>query len=123
MIARRVHGRGQSLLVAGFLAPSLLLITVFVVAPGAWAVILSFTDWQLTGPKAQHPTFIGLQNYARLASSGPFQDAFGRTVTFVLWSAIVGQFVFGLLAALLIARRDMRIKGFWGAAILMPLVV
>lgn len=106
-----------------FLAPSLLLMAVFVVAPGLAAVGLSFTDWQLTGPAAQHPSFIGLNNYGRLLGSPQFRDAALRTTQFVFWSAIVGQFVLGLLAALLLARKDVRLKGLWGAAILLPLVV
>jgi multiple sugar transport system permease protein len=66
---------------------------------------------------------VGLDNYARLAASPQFQDATVRTTQFVFWSAIVGQFVLGLFAALLLARKDVRLKGFWGAAILLPLVV
>jgi multiple sugar transport system permease protein len=123
MIARRPTSRGQSLLVAGFLAPSLLLLLVFVVTPVVWAVVLSFTNWQLTGPGAAHPQFIGLGNYTRLASSPSFSDAFQRTVVFTFWSAIVGQFLLGLLAALFLHRRDTRLKGLWSAAILLPLVV
>jgi multiple sugar transport system permease protein len=123
MIARRVRGRGEALIVAAFLAPSLFLMALFVVAPGLAAVGLSFTNWQLTGPAALHPTFVGLDNYARLAASPQFQDATVRTTQFVFWSAIVGQFVLGLFAALLLARKDVRLKGFWGAAILLPLVV
>ena len=42
---------------------------------------------------------------------------------FVAFSAIIGQFVFGLASALALHRRDVRLKGLWGAAILMPLVV
>ena len=123
MIARRPKGPGQSALVAAFLAPSLLLLLVFVVAPGVWAVLLSFTNWKLTGPGAQNPQFIGLANYTRLASSEAFRDAFQRTIVFVFFSAIVGQFVFGLISALLLARKDVRLKGLFGAAILMPLIV
>ena len=123
MIARRPRGRGQSLLVAAFLAPSLLLILVFVVAPVAWAIVLSFTNWRLTGPGAQHPQFIGFGNYTRLAGTASFGDAFGRTVVFTFTSAIVGQFVLGLAAALFLHRRDVRLKGLWSGAILLPLVV
>ena len=123
MIARRPRTRGQALLVAGFLAPSLALIVVFVVAPVGWAIVLSFTNWKLTGPGAQHPELVGLANYGRLAASPTFRDSFLRTVVFVFFSAIVGQFLLGMAAALLLHRRDVRLKPIWGAAILLPLVV
>lgn len=123
MITRRPKGRGQTLLVAAFLAPSLALILVFVVAPVVWALVLSFTDWKLTGPGAQHPQFIGLANYGRLAGSQSFADAFGRTIVFTFFSAVVGQFVLGLVAALFLHRRDVRAKWLWSGAILLPLIV
>ena len=123
MIAHPIRGRRQGLLVAGFLAPSMILILVFVVAPVAWAIILSFTDYKLTGPTAQHPQFIGLANYGRLSSSQAFADAFQRTVVFTFCSAIVGQFVLGLMAALFLHRRDVRLKPLWAGAILLPLIV
>ena len=60
MIARRPHGLRQHLVVVGFLAPALILLGIFVVAPVVWAVGLSFTDWRLTGPGALHPKVVGL---------------------------------------------------------------
>jgi multiple sugar transport system permease protein len=96
---------------------------VFVVLPVVWAIVLSFTNWKLTGPGAQHPDFIGVANYGRLAASQAFRDAFVRTVVFVFFSAIVGQFLLGLASALLLHRRDVRLKAVWSAAILLPLVV
>jgi multiple sugar transport system permease protein len=123
MIARRPRNRGERLLVAAFLAPSIALVLVFVVAPVLWAVVLSFTNWKLTGPGAQHPGFIAFGNYTRLAGSAAFKDAFARTVVFVFLSAIVGQFLLGLTSALLLHRRDVRLKSLWSGAILLPLVV
>jgi multiple sugar transport system permease protein len=123
MIRPRPRGLGQFLIVAGFLAPSVLLILAFVVGPVLWAIVLSFTNWKLTGPGAQQPDFIGLANYGRLAASPAFRDAFGRTVVFVFFSAIVGQFLLGLASALILHRRDVRLKAVWSGAILLPLVV
>ena len=111
------------MLVVAFLAPSLILLLVFVVAPVVWAVVLSFSDWKLTGPGAQHPQFIGLANYGRLVGSAQFADAFRRTAVFTIFSAIIGQFVIGLLAALFLHRRDVRVKWLWAGAILLPLIV
>lgn len=111
------------MLVVGLLAPSLILLGVFVVAPAITAIAVSFTDWRLTGPGANDPQVVGLANYARLVNSAAFSAALGRSMIFVFFSAILGQFAFGLLSALLLARRDVKLKGLWGAAILMPLVV
>lgn len=123
MIARRPRGLRQKLVVVGFLAPALILLGIFVVAPVLWAVGLSLTDWRLTGPGALHPKFIGFDNYARLLGSDAFTASFFRTGVFVIFSAILGQFVLGLASALALHRRDIRLKGLWGAAILLPLVV
>lgn len=123
MIARRPRGLPERLVVIGFLAPALLMILVFVVAPVGWAVVLSLTDLSLTGPAALHPKFVGLANYGLLAGNAGFQDSFLRTAVFVVLSGIVGQFALGLASALALHRQDIRLKGLWGAAILMPLVV
>jgi ABC-type sugar transport systems, permease components len=115
--------RSHRLLIAGFLAPSLLLLAVFVVAPVFWAIGLSLTNETLTGPDALAPRFVGLANYGRLLADDEFYASFLRTGAFVFFSALVGQFVLGLLAALLLARPLLRGKGLFGAAILLPLVV
>jgi len=123
VIARPLAGRGQALLVLAFLAPALLLLALFVVAPAVSAVLFSFTDLALRGPGALAPKIVGLGNYTRLFGDQSFVDAFGRSVSFVFFSAIIGQFVLGLVAALLLARKGIVGKGLFGAAILMPLVV
>lgn len=105
------------------LAPSLALILLFVVAPVAYAIWLSMTNKRLTGFGAQDPEFIGLDNYSRLLTSSDFLAALGRTGEFIFFSAILGQFILGLMAALLLTRTAIRFKGGFGAAILLPLVV
>lgn len=118
-----MSSRGHRLLIAGFLAPSLLLFAIFVVAPVFWAIELSLTNQTLIGPEALAPRFIGLANYGRLLADDDFYVSFLRSGAFVFFSAIVGQFVLGLLAALLLARPLLRGKGLFGAATLLPLVV
>lgn len=115
--------RGNRLLAGAFLAPGLILLTLFVVAPVIWAVSLSLTNVALAGPNAADPKFIGLANFQRLLADRDFAAAFGRSITFVFFSAIVGQFVLGLFSALVLARPHLRGKGVFGAAILLPLVV
>lgn len=122
MIARPAR-RSDALVIIGFLAPSLVLLSIFVVAPVIGAFGFSFTNLKLTGAEALHPRIVGLDNYTHLLSRQPFWDALGRSGLFVFASAIVGQFLFGLVAALLLARTGVRGKGLFAAAILLPLVV
>jgi multiple sugar transport system permease protein len=120
---RRRHGGGSTGMVLGLLGPSLVLIAVFVVGPVGYAVWLSLTNKTLTGFGAQTPKFIGLENYQRLMSSSDFLTSLGRTGQFIFFSAIVGQFLLGMLAAVLLTRSKVRAKGVFGGAILLPMVV
>ena len=95
----------------------------FLLVPALWAVYLSFTDKALTGVQARHPSFIGLQNYANLFQDSSFYQSLELTLVFVFLSAIVGQFVLGLLAAVLLNRKGLRGDAFFSAAIVLPLIV
>jgi multiple sugar transport system permease protein len=117
-----VHRRERLVLLA-FLIPSLLLLAIFLVVPTLWAVYLSFTDRSLSGEQARHFSFIGLDNYISLFQDSTFYQSLWITLVFVFLSAIVGQFVLGLLAALLLNRKGLRGDALFSAAILMPLVV
>jgi multiple sugar transport system permease protein len=105
------------------LAPSMLLIGVFVAAPVGYAFWLSLTNKTLTGFGARTPKFIGVQNYSRLLTSDDFLSSMGRTAQFIFFSAIVGQFLLGMLAAVLLTKSSVRGKGLFGGAILLPMVV
>lgn len=115
--------QGNRLLAAAFLAPSLVLLLVFVVAPVVWAVGLSLTNLALVGPNAADPKWVGLANFQRLLDDADFFASFGRSIVFVFFSGIAGQFVLGLFSALMLARPGLRGKGVFGAALLLPLVV
>lgn len=117
---RRPQRRGLLPLLLG---PSVLLIAIFVIAPAAYSIYLGFTNTQLTGFAARNPQFVGVDNYTYLLGSSDFLTSLGRTGVFVLFSAIVGQTVLGMLAALLLSRKWMRGKGLFGAAVLLPMVV
>lgn len=111
---------------AGFLAPALALIGLFTVAPGIWAVVQSFTDRALVGRNAANVQFIGLDNYVRLAGDPDFFASLGRTVVFVLLSAIVGQTILGFLVAYLLGTRPrwrLRSSPIFSAIFLLPLAV
>lgn len=61
-----------------FVAPTFLMLTVFVLVPSVIAIYLSFTNWHLVGA----PVFVGLQNYADLLEDSAFFNAL--TVTFLV---------------------------------------
>lgn len=123
MIARPARLTRDRLVVVGFLAPSLVLLALFVVGPVIWAFLVSFTNQRLTGIEAVDPRFVGVGNYTRLLADDDFWQALGRSAVFVVASGLIGQFVLGLVAALSLARSDVRGKGAFSALILLPLVV
>ncbi|PJJ71050.1 multiple sugar transport system permease protein [Diaminobutyricimonas aerilata] len=110
-------------LVLLLLGPSAVLIVLFIVLPAVYGIWLSLTNTQLTGFAARNPQFIGIDNYTYLLASADFLNSLGQTGTFLLFSAIIGQTVCGMIAAVLLSRPWIRGKGFFGAALLMPMVV
>jgi len=99
------------------------LILLFVVVPVGYALWLGLTDKTLIGFEAQSPQFVGLDNYRQLLTSSDFLESMGRTGQFILFSALLGQFVLGMLAAVLLSKSTIRGTGLFGAAILLPMVV
>jgi multiple sugar transport system permease protein len=105
------------------LGPAGLLIALFIVAPAVYGFYLSFTNTQLTGFAARDPKLVGIDNYVYLLTNSDFIASLGHTGEFVLFSAIIGQTVLGMIAAILLSRPWMRGKGILGAAVLLPMVV
>lgn len=93
---------------AAFMAPAALLVGAFVIVPFFWVILVSLTNRSLLGRNALNPEFVGLGNYAELFGGSRFLEAgeFGfslvLTVQFVLFSALLGQAVLGLLLAWLL---------------------
>ncbi len=88
-----------------FLLPAGLFVIAFIVVPFFWIAGVSFTNRTLTGRTAFDPDFVGLANYLRLfdpsrfLNSGEFGSSLLITGQFVLFSAILGQAVLGLVLA------------------------
>jgi ABC-type sugar transport system permease subunit len=83
-----------------FLAPNLVLFSVFVVIPVIAGVLLSFFSWDLINP----PTFVGLDNYVRLFGDPQAMYSLGRTLLFML-GGVIPTVVLGLVIATLINAR------------------
>lgn len=101
------------------LLPSLLLLVAFVIYPAIYSVYLSFTNEALTGAAARAPRFVGTRNYTRLFNDAKFWNALAVTFVFVLGSAIIGQFVLGLVSALALRRR-LVFRSLFSSIILLP---
>lgn len=101
------------------LAPSVLLLGVLVIYPALYSIYLSLTNEALSGPAALNPRFVGARNYVRLFTDGGFWNSLFVTFWFVVGSAIIGQFVLGLVSAVLL-RRPLRLKTLFNAIILLP---
>ena len=89
---------------AVFVAPALILISLFLVFPAVWTLYLGLTNFRLTGPQALNPQFVGLQNYVDAVSNPKFLSSLSLTLAFVFGSAIVGQSLLGFAIAWMMTR-------------------
>lgn len=96
---------------AGFLAPALVLISVFLVFPAVWTLYLGLTNFRLTGPEALNPQFVGIDNYVNALTSPRFLSSLGLTLVFVFGSAIVGQSILGFAIAWMMTRVSKLVRG------------
>jgi multiple sugar transport system permease protein/raffinose/stachyose/melibiose transport system permease protein len=91
-------------------APAIILLTLFLLIPAAFALGLSFTNARLISPNA--PEFVGLSNYQRALTQDP---TFLRSIlnTFYFAAVVVPvQATFGLVLALLINRKIRGVNAF-----------
>lgn len=115
----RRQGRSDGLAAAGFLAPSGVGFLLFVLAPAAGVVLLSFYNWNLLSP----PTFAGGANYAALFSDHHLPAVYGSTA-YMAVAILAINIVLGLLLAVLLEVRMPRwIRAFFRLSFLFPFVV
>ncbi len=106
-----------------FMLPAVIVVVVFVIVPSAWAIIISFTDQSLVGPSAQNPSFIGFDNYVRLFKDDKFWNSLRISFLFVIGSALIGQFVLGLVLAVLLKGSGFVGRVLVGGSVLLAWVV
>lgn len=70
----------RSVFIASFLAPSVLLYAIFVVIPVLQVLQLSMYRWRGV---SQNRTFVGFENFARLAGDGVFRKTVGNSLLFI----------------------------------------
>jgi len=106
-----------------FMAPALLITLVFMIGPALWSVYISLTNMSLTGAGAASPQWVGLQNFAQILHDGEFFNAFRVSLTYLVFSALIGQAVLGLLLALLMRKRNRVFKAILGSIIVVAWVI
>jgi multiple sugar transport system permease protein len=109
------------------LAPSFVLLGLFVVGPILWCCYAAFTNSALSGIAARRPSFVGLDNFRNVFTSADVAASLWLTVIFVLGSAVLGQNGLGILLAVFMQRRNRVLRGTVGtivvAAWVLPEVV
>ena len=98
--ARRRPLRAHLLVPYLFIAPNIVLFTLFSFLPLLYAVYISFHDWSLIGDAE----WLGWANYARLGRDPQFWQALWHTVVYAAIT-VAGSMVLGLLLAVGLNRR------------------
>ncbi len=106
-----------------FVAPAFLVIAIFMLGPALWAFYVSFTNMALTGAGAATPQWVGIQNFVQILHDGEFLNAFRVSITYLVFSALIGQAGMGLLLALLMRNRNRIFKSVLGAIIVSAWVI
>ncbi|MGX5681193.1 carbohydrate ABC transporter permease [Schumannella luteola] len=111
--------RGDGLAALGFLSPSLVGFALFVLAPAAGVILLSFFNWNLLSDGR----FIGLDNFVRLFSDPRLLAVYGSTA-YMAFAILAVNVTIGLLLAVLLETRMPRwLRGFFRLSFLFPFVV
>ncbi len=101
-----------------FLAPSLVVLVVFVYFPILWAFGISFTNWQAGAARAT--SFVGISNYVTTLTSADFWSALRHTVYFIVLKLPIDM-VLSLFVAMLLNQK-LRGMSFFRVAMFMPVV-
>jgi multiple sugar transport system permease protein len=106
-----------------FMAPALVVIGIFMLGPALWSIYISLTNMSLTGVGAGNIEWVGLQNFQQIFRDGEFFNAFKVSLTYLVFSALIGQAVLGLLLALLMRKRNRIFKAVLGSIIVVAWVI
>jgi multiple sugar transport system permease protein len=100
-----------------FIAPSLILFSVFTVIAVAYSFYLSFHKWNILEPDKP---FVGLDNYARLLTDTRFHTAVVNTVLYTAF-AVPLTMATGLAIALLL-NNNIRLRGLFRSLYYLPTI-
>jgi len=97
-------------------APTVVLLVVFLAGPIVYCAYASFTDMALTGQTGTK--FVGLANFRRAFGDDQFVSSVWLTLFFTLVSAVIGQNVLGMVLALLMRSGHAVARAFTSAVVI-----
>jgi len=113
----------ETLIAYILIAPFVAVYALIFVYPTIDMFRMSFTDSPLiVMPNGQPPSFVGLENYTRLADDRRFNTAFWNTAYFVLLTVVPGTFI-ALAIALGISRLSGRLQALVLALFFLPYIL
>jgi multiple sugar transport system permease protein len=116
LLVRVIGGAGERRPYALFVLPAMAIILAVIVFPWLFTLLMSVHDWKV----AQPSTFVGLRNYAALASDERFLSALARTLYYGAL-AVVLPLVLGTAAAL-IFNRQFPLRGLLRGVFILPMM-
>lgn len=106
----------------GFLAPFLVVFTLFTVIPVIAAITMSMTDISTSDLRSPFSVnFIGLENFGAVLTNSGFQKALLTTATFVVLCVPLSMGA-GLLLAVVLDRGIRRLRALFRAAVYLPVI-
>lgn len=99
-----------------FVVPALIVIAAVIVFPWVFTLWMSVNQWTL----GQSQSFVGWDNYVRLATDARFWESLWHTVLYTVLS-VIGPLIFGTLAAL-IFDANFPLRGFLRGIFVMPMM-
>lgn len=101
-----------------FIAPGLIIYALFVLAPFAHTIYLSFFSWDGIGPKE----FVGLENFKAIFGTSALRDAFVHSFVLIFFYAVLTTLI-GLVLAGVMARGRVRGMGAYRTLLFLPYVI
>lgn len=101
-----------------FMLPSWVLLLLFFFVPIILTFYFAFTNLSLTGAASAATHFVGFKNFASMFNDPTFRISVLRTIVFLVFSAVIGQQVLGLLIAILMNERNQTFRSVIGALVI-----
>ncbi len=80
-------------------------------------IFFSFTNLALTGSQASNLEFIGFENFINMFQDTTLYNSIGKTLIFVLFSAVLGQCLLGFIIAFLMRGKHPALRRFVGISV------